>query len=320
MPLLVFIMSWEQGWEFIKWLDTLCPAPGWMLAQGLSFHLLLTVSLNTQITRHVRRATISSPGKPGPSSWLMMWGFFFFLVLDRKEWDSLVAQTVDTCSAGDLSLIPGSGRSPGEGNYNPLQYSFLENPVERGTWWATAQRVTKSQDTTERLHFHFHFQIDKRTIKREDIKRRSLTVKHIHHKPLEKREGSSFPIHGMRKSPKKAKNVCDWVLRCGLQDPPVSRREARPRRDQSTLPVLNSLDTSKTVFRKLCCFGKCTIWGRAFLVAPTAKNLPPTRETQVWSLGQEGPLEKMEWQPTPVFLPAEFQGQRSLVGYSPWCC
>ena len=109
MPLLVFIMSWEQGREFIKWLDTLCPAPGWTLAQGLSFHLLLTVSLNTQITRRVRTATISSSGKPGPSSWLMMWGFFL-LVLDRKEWDSLVAQVVDTCSTGDLGSTPGSGR------------------------------------------------------------------------------------------------------------------------------------------------------------------------------------------------------------------
>ena len=81
--------------------------------------------------------------------------------------------------------------------------------MDRGTWWATAQRVAKSQDTAERLHFHFHFQIDKRMIKREDIKRRSITVKHTHHKLLEKREGSSFPIHRMLKSPKKAKNVCD---------------------------------------------------------------------------------------------------------------
>ena len=144
MPLLVFIMSWEQGREFIKWLDTLCPAPGWTLAQGLSFHLLLMVSLNTQITRRVRRATISSSGKPGPSSWLMMWGFFcfffFLLVLDRKEWDSLVAQVVDTCSAGDLGLIPESRKSPGEGNDNQLQYSCLDNSMDRGAWQFTQSR------------------------------------------------------------------------------------------------------------------------------------------------------------------------------------
>ena len=47
--------------------------------------------------------------------------------------------------AGDTGLIPGSGRSPGEGNGNPLQYSCLENPMDRGAWWATVHRVTKSQ-------------------------------------------------------------------------------------------------------------------------------------------------------------------------------
>ena len=40
-------------------------------------------------------------------------------------------------NAGDAGLIPGSGRSPGEGNGNPLQYSCLENPMDGGTWWAT---------------------------------------------------------------------------------------------------------------------------------------------------------------------------------------
>ena len=44
-----------------------------------------------------------------------------------------------------MGLIPGSGKSPGEGNVNPLQYSCLENPMDRGAWWATNHRVTKSQ-------------------------------------------------------------------------------------------------------------------------------------------------------------------------------
>ena len=48
------------------------------------------------------------------------------------------------CSVGDLGLIPGSGRSPGEGNGNPLQYSCLENPMDGGAWWATVHGVTKS--------------------------------------------------------------------------------------------------------------------------------------------------------------------------------
>ena len=50
-----------------------------------------------------------------------------------------------TCNAGDLGSIPGSGRSPGEGNGNPLQYSCLENPMDRGAWRAADHRVAKSQ-------------------------------------------------------------------------------------------------------------------------------------------------------------------------------
>ena len=49
------------------------------------------------------------------------------------------------CSAGDLGLIPGFGRPPGEGNGNPLQYSCLENPMDGGAWQATVHGVTKGQ-------------------------------------------------------------------------------------------------------------------------------------------------------------------------------
>jgi len=47
-------------------------------------------------------------------------------------------------NAGDLGSIPGSGRSPGEGNGNPLQYSCLENLMDGGGWWATVHGITKS--------------------------------------------------------------------------------------------------------------------------------------------------------------------------------
>ena len=49
------------------------------------------------------------------------------------------------CNAGDLGSIPGLGRSPGEGIGNPLQYSCLENPMDRGAWWATVHGVAKSR-------------------------------------------------------------------------------------------------------------------------------------------------------------------------------
>ena len=54
-----------------------------------------------------------------------------------------------TCKAEDLGSIPGLGRSPKEGNGNSLQESCLENPMDRGAWWATVHRVTKESDTTE---------------------------------------------------------------------------------------------------------------------------------------------------------------------------
>ena len=48
----------------------------------------------------------------------------------------------------DLGSVPGSGRSSGEGNGSPLQYSFLENSMDRGPWWATVHRVTKELNMT----------------------------------------------------------------------------------------------------------------------------------------------------------------------------
>ena len=63
--------------------------------------------------------------------------------------ENLPANAGDT---GDLDLIPGLGRSPGEGNGNPPQYSCLGNPVDRGAWWATVHGVTKSWPRLERLN------------------------------------------------------------------------------------------------------------------------------------------------------------------------
>ena len=93
----------------------------------------------------------------------MVWG------LPRGVWVKLKLQNLlflsyfitsptCNCNAGDLGSISGSGRSPGEGNGNPLQYSCLENPVDGRAWWATVHGVAKSQtrlsDFTFTLHFH----------------------------------------------------------------------------------------------------------------------------------------------------------------------
>ena len=61
------------------------------------------------------------------------------------------------CSAGDLGLIPGFGRSPGEGNDNPLQYSCLENPMDGGAWWATVHGVSTRLTLHSKVKSNFTF-------------------------------------------------------------------------------------------------------------------------------------------------------------------
>ena len=64
----------------------------------------------------------------------------------RASWVTLVLKNppANAGNTRDVGSIPGSGRSPGEGNDNPIQYPCLENPMGRGAWWATAHRATKS--------------------------------------------------------------------------------------------------------------------------------------------------------------------------------
>ena len=70
--------------------------------------------------------------------------------LDGKE---------SACNAGDTCSIPGWGRSPGGGNSNPLQYSCLENSMDRGSWWATVHGVPKNQtQLSNYTHTHTHTQ------------------------------------------------------------------------------------------------------------------------------------------------------------------
>ena len=84
---------------------------------------LAVLSVHTAPQRsHIYRVLLAPAGFPGGSA--------------GKE---------SACNAGDQGLIPGLGRSPGEGNGNPFQYPCLENPMDRGAWWAIVHQATKIQ-------------------------------------------------------------------------------------------------------------------------------------------------------------------------------
>ena len=92
----------------------------------------------------------------------------FFTSWATKEGASQVVLVVKNplTNAGNIrhvGLIPGSGRSPGGGHGHPLQYSCLENPMDRGSWRATVHRITKSH--TQRLSIHTHAHVNCISIK-----------------------------------------------------------------------------------------------------------------------------------------------------------
>ena len=66
----------------------------------------------------------------------------------------MVMMLINAHDAGDVNLNPGSGRSPGGGNGNLLQYFCLKNPMDRGAWWVAILGVCKESDMTEHTHMH----------------------------------------------------------------------------------------------------------------------------------------------------------------------
>ena len=80
------------------------------------------------------------------------------------------------CKAGDLGSVPGSGRSPGEAKGYPLQYSCLDNFMDKGAWQAIVHGVTKSQ--TQLSDFHFHLLLGKKAMINLDsiLKNRDITL------------------------------------------------------------------------------------------------------------------------------------------------
>ena len=68
-----------------------------------------------------------------------------FILLTINGLPQWLSNKESACKVGDPGSIPGSGRCPGGGHGSPLQYSCLENPLDRRIWWATVLDVTKSQ-------------------------------------------------------------------------------------------------------------------------------------------------------------------------------
>ena len=102
--------------------------------------------------------------------------FFFFLTSESIltfSFNSL-DDKVSACNVGDLGSIPGLGRSPGEGNDNPLQHSCLENPMDRGAWWATVNGVAKSQTRLSDFTFSFNSSL-------QDLYLRDQVIQPQHH-------------------------------------------------------------------------------------------------------------------------------------------
>jgi len=85
--------------------------------------------------------------------------FYWILLLDSNKFFSGSVVNNTHAGAGDVCSIPGSRRSPGEENGNPLQYSCLGNPMDRGAWRATVHGVTKELDTTEQLNKNNYYWI-----------------------------------------------------------------------------------------------------------------------------------------------------------------
>ena len=131
----------------------------------LSFKSAFSLSSFTFIKRLLSSSSLSTI-RVVSSAYLKCWYF------SRQSWFQLVLHPAwhfpwsrfpggsdgkaSACSVGDPDAILGSGRSPGEGNGSPLQYSCLENSLDGGAWWATVHGVTKSWTRLSDFTF-FHF-------------------------------------------------------------------------------------------------------------------------------------------------------------------
>ena len=91
---------------------------------------------------------------PSPNHWTAREFLRWLLICECFPGGLMVKNLPASAGVRDKGSIPGSGRSPGEGNGNPLQYSCLKNPMDRRAWGATVQRVAKSQTLLKQCSMH----------------------------------------------------------------------------------------------------------------------------------------------------------------------
>ena len=143
------LYSWKCTREMIKKPHVVCRHSIWLMALTLwPRHL---PPAGTSVTSCKKTSRSSRSASTAESSTVLIWLRY------SKCWASQVALAAKNLSAkaGDIrDSIPGLGRSPGGRHGNPLQYSCLQNPMDRGAWWATVHGVTKSQTGLKQLSMH----------------------------------------------------------------------------------------------------------------------------------------------------------------------
>ena len=131
------LLTAQQAAQASRSLGSSCPGMPWGI-RGRSREMVPYSDFTSQL-RKFNLGNFNKESKRKLSN--LCFGGKHFLQYGLPWWLTTVTQ--ETCRRH--GLIPGSGRSPAEGNGNPLHYSCLENPTDRGAWWATVHEVAKSQ-------------------------------------------------------------------------------------------------------------------------------------------------------------------------------